>query len=384
MEQTIRYGMVGGSIHHFIGEVHRKAIALDPRVQLVCGCFSTSADKNAETGELYALAADRIYPDWQTMAQQEGARPDGIDFVSITTPNHLHYSIAKAFLQAGIHVVCEKPLCFTVAQAEELQALAQDKNLLFAVTYAYTGYAMVKAARQMIQEGKIGRVIAVNAEYAQDWLLDELAPGQSSQGQNLAVWRTNPAISGSSNTVGDIGTHVENMLHYLTGLPIQRLFATIDHFGHELELNANILLEYEGNVHGSIWVSQVAAGHLNDLVVRIYGSQGSLQWQQESPDRLVYTPKDAPTQILGRGSGYLSGAAAEVNRLPTGHPEGLYVAFANIYRNVVSNLLCRKAGRQPTPQELDFPTVEDGLNGVRFVQAVVDSAAQGGAWVQLP
>lgn len=382
MANQLHYGMVGGSIYAFIGEVHRKAIHYDPRAQLVCGCFSSDKQKNLDTALAYHIATDRTYSDYKAMAAGEASREDGIDFVVITTPNRHHYEVAKEFLNAGIHVVCEKPLCFQVEEAEELKALAEEKNLVFAVTYGYTGYTMVKVAKEMIAQGKIGDVVAVNAEYAQDWLLDELSD-EAGGDKNLSVWRTDPQYSGISNCVGDIGTHMANMVHYLTGLEIKRLAATTNHFGKALDLNANMLVEYTNGVNGGYWCSQVAAGRMNGLAVRIYGSKGSLEWEQHFPDYLKYTPKGEATQTLSRGTGYITGAAGETSRIPCGHPEGLYVAFANLYQNVISTLLKKKAGEQPSETDLDFPTVADGLEGVRFVHAVVESARQDSAWVTL-
>lgn len=251
MAKDLKYGMVGGSIYAFIGEVHRKAINFDTRAELVCGCFSNVPAENEDTAKAYGIAPSRTYADYKEMARAEAAREDGIDFVSICTPNFLHYEIAKEFLLAGINVVCEKPLCFSVEEAQELEALAAAKDLIFAVTYGYTGNTMVKVAREMIAEGKIGKVVTVNAEYAQDWLLDELDESHAGQDKNLSVWRTDPKISGISNCVGDIGTHMENMVHYLTGLKIRRISATVNKYGHALDLNANMLVEYENGVNGA-------------------------------------------------------------------------------------------------------------------------------------
>ncbi|MDR1272408.1 MAG: Gfo/Idh/MocA family oxidoreductase, partial [Clostridiales Family XIII bacterium] len=333
MAIMLKCGMVGGHLNAFIGEVHRKAMAFDTRAKLVAGCFSSDAAKNKETAEAYSIDEARTYATYAEMAEKEAANGDGIDLAIITTPNNTHYEIAKTFLAKGINVVCEKPLCFEVAEAEELYALAKEKNLIFAVTYTYTGYDMVKVAKEMVAEGKIGEIAAVNAEYAQDWLLDELSPENKGNAKNLSVWRTDPSKSGISNSVGDIGTHIEATVHYITGLRIKRLLATINRYGHELDLNANIITEYEGGVNGAYWCSQIAAGRLNGLVVRIYGTEGALEWEQEKPDFLSYTPRGQARQILSRGCGYLTEKAAGQNRLPCGHPEGLYVAFANIYRN---------------------------------------------------
>ena len=380
MAAIIRYGMVGGGMKALIGEVHRKALKFDNRVELVAGCFSSHADRNAEVGVEYGLDPARVYANYEEMAKAEAAREDGIDFVSVVTPNNTHYAVCKAFLEAGINVVCEKPLCFTVEQAEELQKLSREKDLLFGVTYTYTGYVMSKVMREMIAEGKIGKVVSVNAEYAQDWLLGELATGNNTQ-TNIAVWRTDPAISGAANCVGDIGTHIENYVHYVTGLKIKRLVATTNKYGKALDLNANIIVEYENGVNGAYWCSQVAAGHYNGLAVRVYGDKGALEWAQEDPEHLRYTPMDGATQLLARGTGCIKEKAAAQGRLPSGHPEGLVTAFANIYRNYVSALVAKKNGADA--EVYDYPRVEDGVNGVRFVKAVVESAANGSKWVEV-
>jgi len=378
--KQIRYGMVGGSLNAFIGEVHRKAIAFDPRAELTAGSFSTMEATNKETAEAYGLDPARVYKDYKDMAKAESAREDGIDFVSICTPNYLHYDIAKAFLQNGIHVVCEKPLCFEVEEALELEQLAAANNLLFGVTYTYTGYTMSKVMKDMIAGGKIGNIVAVNAEYVQDWLIDDLMPGAAAE-QNLSVWRKDPKYSGIANSVGDIGTHIENYVHYVTGLKIKRLLATTNTYGHALDLNANMIVEYDNGITGAYWTSQIASGHLNGLVVRVFGDKGSLEWQQEQPDYLRFTPKGGATQIISRGTGYIEEAAGAVSRLPAGHPEGLYVAFANIYQNFISALIDVKHGSYDG--KADFPTVSDGVSGVRFVHAVVKSAQNNSGWVEL-
>ena len=383
MAKEIKYGMVGGSIYAFIGEVHRKALAFDTRAELVAGCFSNVESENIDTAKAYGVCAERTYKDYKEMAAVEAKRADRIDFVSICTPNFLHYEVAKEFLLAGINVVCEKPLCFAVEEAEELEKLAAEKGLIFAVTYAYTGYVMPKIMKEMIANGKIGKIAAIVAEYAQDWLLDELSPEKQGQKKNLSVWRTDPKFSGISNCVGDIGTHAENMIHYLTGLKLKRLMATTDTYGHALDLNANIIMEYEGGVRGQLWCSQIAAGRMNGLVVRIYGSEGSLEWEQHFPDYVKYTPRGKATEILSKRNSYITEAAHAAARIPSGHPEGYYVAFANTYRNILTAIAKKKAGEALTEADLDFPKVTDGVNGVRFVHAVVESSAADGAWVSL-
>lgn len=383
MAREIKYGMVGGSIYAFIGEVHRKALAFDTRAELVAGCFSNVESENIDTAKAYGVSAERTYKDYKEMAAAEAKRADKLDFVSICTPNFLHYEVAKEFLLAGINVVCEKPLCFAVEEAEELERLAKEKDLIFAVTYAYTGYVMPKVMKEMIAEGKIGTIAAIVAEYAQDWLIDELSPEKQGQTKNLSVWRTDPKFSGISNCVGDIGTHAENMIHYLTGLRMKRLMATTDNYGHALDLNANIIMEYEGGVRGQLWCSQIATGRMNGLVVRIYGSEGSLEWEQHFPDYVKFTPRGKATEILSKRNSYITERAHAAARIPSGHPEGYYVAFANTYRNILNAVAKKKAGEQLTADDLDFPKVSDGVNGVKFVHAVIESSKKDGAWVSI-
>ena len=380
MARQIKYGMVGGHNKAFIGDVHRKALNFDPRAELVAGCFSTREALNRETGETYGLAADRVYPDYETMAKAEAARPDGIDFVVIVTPNATHYPVAKCFLEAGIHVFCEKPLCFTVEQAEDLKRTSEAKGLLFGVAHAYTGYTMSKVMKEMIAEGKIGEIVAVNAEYAQDWLLNELDPNSTGQ-TNIAIWRTDPSQSGIANCIGDIGTHIENYVAYITGRKIRRVLATRDKFGKALELNANMIVEYDNGAHGAYWCSQVAAGHCNGLAVRVYGDKGSLEWVQENPEVVRFTPVNEAPRIINRGTAAVTEKASAFGRIPSGHPEGLYVAFANLYREYLNAIEAKKAGRDASG--FDFPTVDMGLDGVKFVHAVVESADNGSKWVDI-
>jgi len=383
MAKQIKYGMVGGSINAFIGDVHRKAIAFDPRAELVCGCFSTSRQANLETAEVYGIPTDRVYTDYKEMAKAEASRPDGIDFVSIVAPNFLHYEAAKAFLTAGINVMCEKPLCFTVEEAQELKALADEKKLLLGVMYSYTGYVMVKVAKEMAAEGKLGDIVAVNAEFPQEWLIDDLNEERPESDKSLSVWRKDPSKAGISNCVGDLGTHVENLVHYITGLKIKRICATVNRYGHPLELNANMLIQYDNGVNGAYWCSQIALGNLNGLTVRIYGTKGSIEWEQHYPDYLRYTPKLEAPVLLSRGNAYIKESAHAYSRLPFGHPEGLFVGFANVYRNYISAVMKKKTGLPLTGQDLDFPAAEDGVNGVQFIHAVIDSADNGSVWVDL-
>ncbi len=378
--KKLTYGMVGGSMQAMIGEVHRRAIALDMRAVLVSGCFSTDEKRNKETAEIHAV--DRLYSNYKEMAKAEGAREDKIDFVSIVTPNYLHYEMSKAFLEEGINVVCDKPLCITVEEGEELAAIAEEKGLIFAVTHTYAGYTMVKVAKEMIANGDIGEILSVNVEYVQEWMLKELSREDAGE-INPNIWRTDPALSGGVNCVGDIGTHVAHMASYLTGLKTKRLLAVVNKFGRALEMDANIIVEYENGAHGGYWCTQVAAGHLNGLTARIQGTKGSLVWEQHYPDYLKYTPAGEATKLLSRGCDYLSGDAASTSRIASGHPEGLYVGFANIYRNVISTIYAIKEGRTPTKAELDFPTVHDGVEGMRFIHAVQKSIAKDSAFVEM-
>lgn len=383
MKRTkLRYGQLGGSLGAFIGGVHRKAIALEESAELVAGCFDNRWKNNIETGEFYGLQLERIYKDYQEMVRAESQREDKIDFVSICTPNFLHYEMAKAFIQAGIHVVCEKPLCFTPEEAEELQRLATEHQVLFAVTYTYVGYAMVKFAKELISAGEIGEVINVNAEYLQEWLIDEVGNGNEST-TKLSVWRMNPNFSGGSNCVGDIGTHIEATVSYMTGLKTKKVAAVLDHFGKELDLNANILVELENGAHGVFSCSQVCCGHCNGLVVRIFGSEGAIEWVQEEPDVLKLTKKGEPVRIYSRGTSSVTGLAQRRNHIPSGHPEGLTFAFANIYRAFQDSVLKIANGEALTADDLDYPSIEYGVEGVKFIHACLKSSENNAVWVDL-
>ena len=377
--KKLRYGMVGGGKGAFIGDVHRKAIALDGLAELVAGSFSQSFENTLETGASLGVARDRLYATYGEMAAAEAARPDGIDFVSIVTPNALHYSVAKAFLNAGISVVCDKPLTFEEAEAKELGALAAKKGLLFGVTYTYTGYPAVKQAREMVRRGDIGEIRFVNAEYPQEWL----ATPSEREGSKQAAWRTNPALAGKSNCVGDIGSHAENMVSYITGLKIKSLCARLDTFveGRPLDDNATIMVEYEGGAKGLYWASQIAIGYDNGLRIRIFGTKGTIQWSQENPNYLVVSKLGAPTVTLSRGRDGFYPHAQGYSRIPSGHPEGYFEAFANLYKTYISALAKLKAGEKLTRDDLDFPTAEDGAQGVRFIGKCVESSKKGAAWI---
>ncbi|MBB5265600.1 putative dehydrogenase [Catenibacillus scindens] len=382
MRKTLRYGMVGGDLNAFIGGVHRIAVNFDGRAQLVAGCFNPDMAANKECGQFYRLDEDRIYADYKEMAQKESEREDGIDFVSIVTPNFLHYQVAKEFLNHGINVLCEKPLSFEVGEAEELKALAEEKGLYFAVNYSYSGNNMVKEARELVKQGVIGDVINVNAEYLQEYLVDDIGKGDQKM-VKLSSWRKDPKVAGISNCVGDIGTHIEHTVSYITGLKLKKVAAVLDNYGQPLDLNANILVEFDNGAHGVYSSSQVCVGHMNGLVVRIFGTEGAIEWVQENPNVLSVTLKGQPTQIYNRGMGYVSERSKEMNRLPSGHPEGLYEAFANIYKCYISTILKKVNGEEPAEGDLDFPTVDDGIAGVKFIHACVESSKNNAVWVEI-
>jgi predicted dehydrogenase len=377
--RSLTYGMVGGGQGAFIGDVHRKAIALDGGAVLAAGCFSRSYENTVATGRALGLPDARLYRSFEDMAEAEAKRDDGIDFVVIVTPNGNHYPAAKAFLARGVHVVCDKPLTFEVAEAEELAALARDKGLLFCVTYTYTGYPAVKHARQMVASGDIGEIRFVNAEYPQEWLATPL----EREGQKQAAWRADPELTGKANCVGDIGSHVENMVRYVTGLEIARLCARLDTLvaGRILDDNASILVDYRGGAKGLYWSSQIAVGYDNALRFRVFGSKGSLQWCQESPNYLTVSRLGQPTVTLSRGRDAFYPHAQSYSRIPAGHPEGYFEAFANIYKTFTAALAKKVAGSPLAEADLDFPGVEDGISGVRFIGKAVESSNRGAAWV---
>ena len=317
-----------------------------------------------------------MYGSYKEMAEVESRRDDGIDFVSIVTPNNTHFQIAKSFLENGINVVCDKPLTTSADKAVQLEKLAAEKGLLFCVTYTYTGYPAVKQARKMIKEGDIGDIRFVNAEYPQEWLSE---PIEKNPDNKQAVWRTDPKQSGISCCVGDIGSHIENLASYITGLEIESLCARLDKIveGRVLDDNATIMVNYKGGTTGVYWSSQIAAGHDNDLAIRVYGSKGSIMWKQENPNYLKVTYLDKPTVILSRGRDEFYPRAASVCRTPAGHPEGYFEAFGTIYSTFIGALAKKKAGETLTEDDLDFPTPTAGVQGVRFIEKCVESSAKG-------
>jgi len=380
MSEVLSFGMVGGGIGSLIGEVHRKAAVFDRKAKLVAGCFSRNYDNTLSTGKNLGLEVRRLYENFSEMAEREGAREDKIDFVTIVTPNNLHFEIAKAFLEKGINVICDKPLTLKVEEAEELANLAKKRDLLNCVTYTYSGYSMVKHAREIINKGEIGKIRMVMGEYLQEWL----ARPVEKKGNRQASWRTDPKYSGKSNCVADIGSHIENIISYVTDLEIDSLCANLDTFvkGRALDDNAEILIKYTSGARGIYWCSQLAIGHNNGLKIRILGEKGSVEWEQENPDYLKVAFYGRPVQILSRGRDDLYPLASRVSRLPGGHPEGLYEAFANIYSNFSDALVAKKAGNI-CQKEIDFPTFEDGARGVKFINLCVESSQRGASWISV-
>ncbi|MCK1736743.1 Gfo/Idh/MocA family oxidoreductase [Bradyrhizobium sp. 138] len=376
----IRLGMVGGGRGAFIGAVHRIAARIDDQFELVAGALASDPVRAKASAKELGIADDRAYGSFEEMAKAEAARADGIEAVSIVTPNHMHSPVAKVFLEAGIHVICDKPLTTTVAEAEELVALVGKTGRVFVVTHNYTGYPMVRQARAMIVNGELGEIRLVQAEYLQDWLTERLEASDHKQ----AAWRTDPARSGAGGCIGDIGTHAYNLACFVTGLELDELLAQLSTFveGRRLDDDVQILLKWKGGAKGMLWASQVAVGNENDLTLRVYGSKGGLEWVQENPNQLWFTPYGRPRQLLTRGGAGVLSEAARVTRVPSGHPEGYLEGFATIYAEAARAIRAARTGEKPDP-EVIFPTVEDGLAGVKFIDAAVTSSACKGTWVRI-
>jgi predicted dehydrogenase len=364
---TLKLGMVGGGEGAFIGATHRWASRLDGEWTLVAGALSSDPERAKRSAATLGIAPDRAYEDFGAMALAEAAREDGIDAVAIVTPNHMHFAPAVAFLQAGIHVICDKPLTTSLAEAEELARLVKDTGLVFALTHNYAGYPMVRQAKAMVAEGALGAIRVVNVEYAQDWLSTPL----EETGQKQAAWRTDPARSGPAGAVGDIGTHAYQLASFITGLPWEVTAAQVHTFvpGRRLDDNAFVWMA-AGDSRGLLWCSQVAPGNENNLRIRVYGEKGGLEWHQEEPNVLWYTPLGEPKRMLTRAGAGAGPAAARVSRIPSGHPEGYLEGFANIYVEAARAIRAHKAG-EPVPAEVTFPTVKDGVAGVRFIESVI-------------
>lgn len=374
-------GMVGGGRGAFIGGVHRMAAALDGRIELVCGAFSSDPENSRASGADFFLSADRCYGTFAEMMEAESRLPEGkrMDFVSIVTPNHLHFAPAKLALEKGFHVVCDKPIAFSLEEAKELRDLVEKTGKLFCLTHNYTGYPMVKEARELIRSGELGAIRKIVVEYPQGWLATKV----EATGQKQADWRTDPKRSGAAGCVGDIGTHAENLAEYITGLRIRELAADLTTFveGRKLDDDANVLLRFENGAKGVLHSSQVSVGEENGLNIRVYGEKGGLEWHQMEPNTLLLKSNDKPMQVYRTGGGYLSAAAASAARIPAGHPEGYLEAFANLYRNFAIHLQAVLDGKPP--ETTDYPTAGDGVRGMAFIQAVVASSKNNATWTSL-
>jgi predicted dehydrogenase len=376
-KRKLRAGIVGGGKGSFIGAVHRIAVELDDQAELIAGAMATDPQRARDSAAAWYL--QRSYDSFAEMAAAEAQREDGIDFVMVTTPNHVHYSVAKTFLEHGIHVVCDKPMTFDLEQAQDLVKMVESGKLIFALTHNYTGYPTVRQARSMVQQGEIGEVRKVLVEYVQDWLMQP----EERSGNKQAIWRADPAKSGIAGCVGDIGTHAENLLEFITGLKIASLSADLSTFveGRVLDDDANILLRLENGGKGILTCSQIAAGEENALSIRIYGSKAGLEWHQMEPNTLIFKQPGKPRQLLRTNQPYMSDESKAASRLPSGHPEGFLEAFANIYKMAINDIRRVESGEQP---QGGYPTVYDGLRGMQFITKTVESSQKGAVWVDMP
>lgn len=378
---VLKFGMVGGGIGSYIGDLHYRGATMDDLAVLVCGAFSRHPEVNRSTAEKRHIKdPERIYDNYKQMAERESAREDGIDFVSILTPNNTHYEIAKCFLEHGIPVMCDKPLAITIEEAEELSRIAHENNLLFGMTYTYTGYACVRQGREMIKQGKIGDIIHVRAEYPEDWII---SMADDDGNINTEAWRFHPEIIGPSLCTNDIGTHAEQVITQFTGLHIKKVLAKFDTYPRSLplETNSTILLDFGNQVSGEIWSSDIAIGHECGMKIYVIGTKGALEWSNDAPDILLYTPRSKPTMIFSAGRDYFEPESRRLSRVAQGHHEGYFEAFGNLYRSFIEVLAARLEGREE--KTYTFPTVDDGVQGIRFVQACVKSNREGNTWVEL-
>jgi predicted dehydrogenase len=380
--RRLRLGMVGGGPGGFIGAIHRIAARMDDRFELVAAALSSDAERSRSAAIDLHIAPDRAYGSFAEMASAEGKRSDRIDAVSIVTPNHLHYPAAKAFLQAGIHVICDKPLTTTLEDAHDLAKMVRQTGLLFAVTHNYTGHPMVRQARQMVADGELGPIRVVQVEYAQDWLSTPL----EKTGQKQALWRTDPAQSGPGGSLGDIGTHAFNLASFVTGLNCKELAAELTTFvpGRRVDDNVQIMLRFAEGARGQLWASQVAAGNRNNLRLRVFGEKAGLEWKQEDPDYLLLGELGKAPRLIYRGGPAATAVAAHASRVPSGHTEGYLEAFAQLYADMAEQISARIDGRPADPASLLVPTVDDGVAGMRFVSAVIESSRRNAAWTPLP
>jgi predicted dehydrogenase len=376
----IRLGMVGGGQGAFIGAVHRIGSRMDDQYELVAGALSSDPKRAVASGLELGLGKDRSYASYEEMANREAQLNDGIEAVAIVTPNHMHFPVAKAFLQRGIHVICDKPLTATLKEAKKLVELAEKSGAVFVLTHNYTGYPMIRQAREMVQKGELGTIQLIHAEYVQDWLTTNI----EKSGQKQAEWRTDPARSGAGGAVGDIGTHAYNLACFVSGLDAESIAADLSSFvkGRKLDDNVHVMLRYPNGARGMIWASQVAPGNENHLLLRIHGTKAGLEWQQQDPNYLWFKPFGQPKQLITRGGAGAGPAAARVTRVPPGHPEGYLEGFANIYKEAAAAILAARGGKKPD-KAVVYPTVQDGLKGVAFVDACVRSSNRNAAWVKL-
>jgi predicted dehydrogenase len=376
----IRLGMVGGGQGAFIGGVHRIASRIDDQYELVAGALSSEPARAKASGLELGLREDRAYGSFEEMAKREARLKDGIEAVAIVTPNHMHFPVAKAFLQRGIHVICDKPLTATLKEARKLAELAEKSGCVFALTHNYTGYPMVRQAREMVQNGDLGKIQLVHAEYVQDWLTTKI----ETTGHKQAEWRTDPARSGAGGAVGDIGTHAYNLACFVSGLDAESLSADLSSFvkGRKLDDNVHVMLRYANGARGMLWASQVAPGNENHLVLRVHGTKAGIEWAQEDPNYLWFKPFGEPKRLITRGGAGAGAAAARVTRVPPGHPEGYLEGFANIYKEAAAAIIAARNGKKPD-KAVTYPTVQDGVKGVAFVDACVRSSGRNAAWVKL-
>jgi predicted dehydrogenase len=382
LKRKLRMGMVGGGRGAFIGTVHRMAAALDGKIELVAGCFSADPEKSKLSGADLFLDAGRVYSTYQEMATKEAALPadQRIDFVSIVTRNNTHFAIAKTFLEAGFNVICDKPLAFNLGEAKKLRAIVRKSGKVFAVTHNYTGYPMVKEAREMVRAGKLGRLLKVVVEYPQGYAITALGGKGDAK---ISNWRMDPSVAGVSNCMADIGTHAENLARYITGLQIDSLVAELSTFipGRPLDDDGNCLIRYKGGAKGILYASQVSNGDENNLNIRVYGTKCSLEWHQEDPNELIVKEVNQPRAVYRRGNSYLSPVAQSFSRTPFGHPEAFIEAFANVYLAAAAAIADEVSGRKPK-QPYDFPTIEDGVAGMAFIETVVKSAKSKSKWTK--
>ena len=375
----LKFGIVGGG-GGYIGDVHRHGAIMDDLAVLICGCFSRDAKKNLATGRKWHIYDEsRIYADYRSMAEIESERGDGIDFVSIATPNDSHYEIAKCFLEHGINVMCDKPLACSVEQGLDLKKISEEKGLTFGLTYTFTGYAMIRQARKMIDDGAIGDILYVDSEFPQDWLIASLARDDF----ELAMWRLDPRIAGASFCTADVGTHLEQLIVQSTGLEVKRVLARFDKYPRNLplETNTTVMLDFGNEISGTIWASAIAMGYECEVNIRIFGTKGAIEWSQSRPGELKYTKVNEPSQIMTATRDYLYEECRRLSRLPAGHPEGLYEAFGNIYRSYCEHLLAYNEGRMA--ENYTYPTIDDGIHGLRFVDACIKSNENGNTWIEV-